>query len=464
MSDVRGHAAFHVQHHAHGTGTRADRRNMLHESMRHLSARDVARHAAKNPSIVPADARLNAAFVNDGDGGFRATASVKDVLDYGDARLKRVRRKINEKQVTFNTYVVHLPKTMCIEVPDYYPRLNPDGTPRVDADGKVLSRSRWVARDFDEAMRYLREAVGYLSQEVIPGGHDAIHGWATNLDESTPHVQLMADPLALDPKAPASAPDALRTEQSQAFMAHREVKDENGRQISGAVKMRGYQEGLREHTVALGYPVEAEVGERHGQELPPAEFKEAEDNLAEVRARSTRNAVDHVRLNDWDARLIERQRDLEDRETAQKERDSSLDAREREILAVRRVAVEDGKTEGFRAGLAAGESQAQQQLEAAVLAAQAAQRQAEEERREAELEKTEAQAQWNRYAEAATEFETMNVELRPLHERWRQANPGTEVGNRAAQSLAKHTIRQEHAASLRKKVEPAEHPSHQPGG
>lgn len=207
MAEVTGHAAFHLKHVAHGTaGNRADRRGLLHESMRHLSPKDVARHAGRNASIVPADTHLNTAFVNDGAGGFRTAGTVKEVLDYGDARRKRVRRKITEKQVTTNLFVVHLPKTMCVEVPDYYPRRNADGSERLDpVTGEPMSRSRWVARDHDEALRYFRDAVDHLGEHVIPGGQEAIHGWATNFDESTPHIQIMADPFAQDPKAPATS-------------------------------------------------------------------------------------------------------------------------------------------------------------------------------------------------------------------------------------------------------------------
>jgi hypothetical protein len=94
---------------------------------------------------VPTDAHLNTAFVNNGAGGFRTANKIKEVLDYGEARQKRVRRKVNEKQVVTNLFVVHLPKTMCIEVPNYYPRLNEDGSERLDpVTGEPMSRSRWV--------------------------------------------------------------------------------------------------------------------------------------------------------------------------------------------------------------------------------------------------------------------------------------------------------------------------------
>lgn len=283
---MTGHAAFHLQHDAHGErGNRADRRRILHESMRHLDPRDVRRHAAKNPNIVATDAHLNESFVNDGRGGFTFAPSVAKVLDYGDARLAGVRRKITADQKTVNRFVVHLPKNLCREIPDYYPRRNNDGSERLDpATGEPMSRSRWVARDRDEALRYFRDAIAYLAVRVIPGGQAAIHGWATNYDESTPHIQLMADPFAPDPKAPASQPVALRTMQSQAYSSHRDVRGADGRQLSGAEKLREYQRGLREHMLARGWPVEKDVSARHGKEMPKAEFEAAQDAEATARA------------------------------------------------------------------------------------------------------------------------------------------------------------------------------------
>ena len=68
--------------------------------------------------------------------------------------------------------------------------------------------------------------------------------------ETTPHIQIMADPFAPDPKAPDDKPDALRTEHNQAYGSHREVRDEAGRQVSGPAKMRWHQAGFREHMVA----------------------------------------------------------------------------------------------------------------------------------------------------------------------------------------------------------------------
>lgn len=347
MSEQTGHAAFHLKHVPHGvSGNRADRRAILHESMRHLDTNDVQRHAARNPSIVPTDAHLNTAFVNDGAGGFRAAHKIKEVLDYGDARHRRVRRKVNEKQVTVNLFVVHLPKTMCIEVPNHYPRLNEDGSERLDpVTGEPMSRSRWVPRDHDEAMRYFYDAVKRLGSHVVPGGQEAIHGWATNFDESTPHIQIMADPFAPDPKAPADKPGALRTEHNQAYGSHREVKDEAGRQISGPAKLRGHQAGFREHMVALGWPVEQEVSARHGMELSKPEFEAAMDAAAEAKAAlegaRARSEATKEKVAEFAAKVAEVKDEFDARA-------ADLDEREAELPRLRRRIVDETKAEVWK--------------------------------------------------------------------------------------------------------------------
>ncbi len=288
MSESTGHAAFHKhtdapRHTGTKTGTKSERRAVLKESMRHLDPRDVARHAKKNGSIVPAEAYLNTAFVNDGAGGFTVATKVKEVLDYGDAREARVRRKIAAGTRTVDLFVVHLPRTMCVEIPNYYPRVNPDGTERLDpATGEPMSRSRWVARDRDEAMRYFRDAVAFLGDEVSPGGRDSIHGWATNFDETTPHIQVMADPFAADPKAPASMPNALRTMASQAYTSHREALKPNGKQYGKGERITLYQAAMRDHMIARRWPVERDPGKGHGIGQDDPVFKQVQDEKAEA--------------------------------------------------------------------------------------------------------------------------------------------------------------------------------------
>ncbi len=292
MSEPTGHAAFHLlkegpTHSGTDAGTKAQRRAVLKESMRHLDPKDVARHARKNPSIVSADSHLNTAFVNDGEGGFGVASAVGEVIAYGNAREGAVRRKISKGWTTVNLFVVHLPKTLCVEIEDYYPRVHRNGQRRLDPiTGEPMSRSRWLARDRDEAMRYFADAVAFLSEHVIPGGQAAIHGWATNFDETTPHIQLMADPFAPDPKAPATKTGALRTEQNQAYGEHRERRDANDKLIHRRDKFRRYQAEMREHMLARGWPVEKDPGPRHGKGQSNSEYQDAQDERADAAAHN----------------------------------------------------------------------------------------------------------------------------------------------------------------------------------
>lgn len=287
MTETTGHAAFHLAHISHGAnGTLSDRRKLLTESMRHLDPREIARQAQLNPNIVPSDSRLNQAFVNDAGGSYRVTSDIKEVLDYGNERLAQVTRKMAAQSKTVQTFVVHLPKTLCVEVPNYYPRLKADGTERLDpVTGAPMSRSRWVARNKAEAMRYFNDALAYLSDQVIPGGQPGIHGWATNFDETTPHIQVMADPFAPDPKA--KDPSKLRIEQCQAYTSHREVRGADGKQLDGPTKMRNYQTGMREYMSNFGWPVETETGSRHGIGSSKSEYEATRDSLASAESLYT---------------------------------------------------------------------------------------------------------------------------------------------------------------------------------
>ena len=80
--------------------------------------------------------------------------------------------------VTTMTFLVHLPRTMYVEQPDFYPAINPrTGKRRIDPEtGEPVSRSRWVARDKDEAEEYFSAVLEYLGENVVPGGMNGIPG------------------------------------------------------------------------------------------------------------------------------------------------------------------------------------------------------------------------------------------------------------------------------------------------
>lgn len=276
---------FNVRHLRNGgsekgkSGTTGDRRRLLHECARHLDDADMKRQASRNASIVSDDAKGNVAWVNDGSGGLTETGNLESIISYGDDRASHVFRKMHENTFETSTFISFLPKSLCREIPEYYPR-----------EGKKPPRSRWVATDAAEMQRYFDHVVDFLSTHVLNGGKDAIHGVVLNLDESTPHIHVMADTFAPDPKHEGK----LRTEAQQMWGSHRDVtgvNDEGKRvQLTGATKMRRYQSGMREYMEALGYDVEAVpdptatgAGKREyvGLQEAKAEHDQREAELAE---------------------------------------------------------------------------------------------------------------------------------------------------------------------------------------
>lgn len=305
-----GRAAFNVKHlrrdKCGGDTTRGDRKSLLKESMRELDPDDLAHHAAMNSNIVVADSHLNVPFVNNGDGTFRRAESVDEVLDYQDARMDDLQR-IEKGSFETSLFVVHLPKSMCEEIPDYYTST---------VEGREVKRPRYVARDYDEANQYFEEAMRWLADNYIPGGIDAVAGGDVNFDESTPHSQFQADTFSPDPDEPSK----LRCRPGIAYNTDKSVRykdgPKKGKQISGQQKLIDAQRGLREHMHSLGYPVELEVSERHDESLNPDRYAEQQD----------------------------RERDLMDREA--------------KLPAFKRAAVKKGYEEGRKQGYAEGREEA----------------------------------------------------------------------------------------------------------
>lgn len=310
-----GRAAFNLKHlrrdRCGGDTTRGDRKSLLRECMRELDQRDLMHQAAMNSNIVVADAHLNVPFVNNGDGGFRRATSVEEVLDYQDARMDGVRVQKNSFETSL--FVVHLPKSMCVEVPDFYTST---------VDGREVKRARLVARDYEEAKQYLEESMRWLAENFIPGGIEAVAGGDMNFDESTPHIQFQADTFSPDPKDPSK----LRCRPGIAYNTDESVRyksgPKKGKQISGNQKFIDAQRGLREHMYALGYPVELDVSERHDESLSPDRYAEQQD-----RERDLANREDQVEVKRRSA-----QRDVDDavkdREQAAKELEQAQAAKE----------------------------------------------------------------------------------------------------------------------------------------
>ena len=350
MSNVVGRTGFHVTHEK----SVKKRGAILDEMMRELSEESKARWAQRNPSIVVEDEDSNIALVNGGEGDLVPCNDPKEVLAYGQQRLAKLSTPVKEPKRnpatgketggtwTSSMFVLHLPKSLCREVKDFYPVLDDDG----HETGR--RRSRWVARDRDEALQYFEDAMGYMAQEVIPGGWDAILGADIQFSESTPHIQVLADPFAPDPKHPGQ----LRTEFSRAYGSHRDVRDDKGRQIGGKAKLGRYQEGLRERMVELGWPVERDVDPlRHDKTATKDMYgammdkqralDEHERNLAVERSEIKRS--NSVLDDQWENLDIARAELKQEREQLQKDKQKALEA---------------ARTQGYAKGLEEGRAQA----------------------------------------------------------------------------------------------------------
>ena len=240
-------------------------------------------------------------------------------------------------------FVLHLPKSLCREVKDFYPVLDDDG----HETGR--RRSRWVARDRDEALQYFEDAMGYMAQEVIPGGWDAILGADIQFSESTPHIQVLADTFAPNPKHPGQ----LRSEFSRAYGAHRDVRDDKGRQIGGKAKLRRYHAGLKEWMLDKGWEIEADVDPlRHDKTATKDMYGAMMDKQRALDEHEQNLAVERREIDESDKRLDDQWERLElTRNELKQEREQLQKDKQR--------AHEEARAQGYAKGLAEGRAQAE---------------------------------------------------------------------------------------------------------
>ena len=347
MSNVVGRTGFHVTHEK----SVKKRGAILDEMMRELKDESIERWAQRNPSIVVEDEHLNVALVNDGEGGFDPCSDPKQVIDYGNARLAKLSSPIRDPKpdpvtgkpkggtTTTSMFVLHLPKSLCEEVPDFYPVY--------DHGKEVGRRSRWVARDRDEAMRYFSDAVEYLAADVIPGGIDAVLGVDIQFSESTPHIQVLADTFAPDPKHEGS----LRCDFSRAYGSHRDVRDDKGRQISGQAKFRRYHAGLKEWMLDKGWEIEADVDPLRHDKTATKEMYGA--MMDKQRA-----------LDEHEQELADERSDIEQSNNSLADQWENLDIARAELKQEREQlekdkqrAHEEARTQGYRKGLEEGRAE-----------------------------------------------------------------------------------------------------------
>ena len=333
MSDTTGRTGFRVTH----TKAVGERRAIVHEMMRELDPKAVEYWARENTNIVVEDEVFDRGFVNDGTGRFVRATSMQEVIDYGQSRVDRLSSPLREDKpdkkgkmrggtVTTSMFVAHLPKSLCKEVPDFY--------------GK--GRSRWIARDRDEAMRYFTDVLRFLGKNVIPGGFEAILGFDIQHSETTPHVQVLADTFADDPKHEGQ----LRPEWSRAYAAHRDVKREDGKMLTGREKLERYQDDLKAYMVARGWPVEREVD--------PLRHDKTETKAIYGALRDERRQLDEQR----DQLKADREDLIRDGEDLEREEYQVRLAR-KEVETERETAREEGRQEGRNQGFAEGFSEGQ---------------------------------------------------------------------------------------------------------
>lgn len=348
MGNEVGRAGFHVTH----TKAVSERGAILDEMMRELKDESIERWEQRNPSIVVEDEHLNVALVNDGEGGFDPCSDPKQVIAYGNDRLAKLSSPIRDPKLdpvtgklkggttTTSMFVLHLPKSLCEEVPDFYP---------VYEDGKEVGRrSRWVARDRDEAMRYFSDAVEYLAADVIPGGIDAVLGVDIQFSESTPHIQVLADTFAPDPKHEGS----LRCDFSRAYGSHRAVRDDKGRQMSGQAKFRRYHDGLKQYMLERGWDIERDVDPlRHDKTATKEMYGAMMDKQRALDEHEQNLAVERREIDESDKRLDDQWENLDiARAELKQEREQLQKDKQR--------AHEEARTQGYAKGLEEGRAQA----------------------------------------------------------------------------------------------------------
>lgn len=344
MGNEVGRAGFHVTH----TKAVSERGAILDEMMRELKDESVERWAQRNPSIVVEDEDSNIALVNDGEGGFDICTNPKQVLAYGNARLAKLSSPIRDPKLdpvtgklkggttTTSMFVMHLPKSLCKEVPDFYPVY--------DHGEEVGRRSRWVARDREEAKQYFDDIVEYLATHVIPGGADAVLGVDIQFSESTPHIHVLADTFAPDPKHPGQ----LRSEFSRAYGAHRDVRDDKGRQMSGQAKFRRYHAGLKEWMLDKGWEIEADVDPlRHDKTATKEMYGAMMDKERALAEQEQNLAVERREIDESDKRLDDQWENLDiARAELKQEREQLQKDKQR--------AHEEARAQGYAKGLAEG--------------------------------------------------------------------------------------------------------------
>lgn len=297
-----GRASYRVVHVKHGGGSAGDRTALAREQHRAVLDASAQRKAAEvNHEIDLSRTHLNIDLVNDGEGNFVPLERVGQVVAYGQSRDGRHHGKIRSNSWSTTAVVFHLPKSMCRRE-EWVNPLDP-----VNDDGSEKVRVRWVAKDEQEMLDYFERCREYFAAKVI-GGPDAIHGVAINLDETTPHMQLLCDTFVDHPDYPGE----LKVGYSQIWGTERTPALKEGetrkRKVTGKEKMAGYHTGLRKHLREHGFEehVALENSDRADEDIPLPSYKRQQQELNDQRRD----------LSAREQELDERQESLETDEAA----------------------------------------------------------------------------------------------------------------------------------------------------
>lgn len=286
------------------TADRSTRANLTWEAQRKTGgAEAVARYAQQNPAINTEMTQFNVDRVNDGAGGFRETRVITEVVAYGDARRERLSTALKAGNRHAVTSVGHLPWAYCEPDGTHYQPVDARGEPKVHQSGpkagEPILEPRYRIREDrrEEAMRYFRDWIEYQAQ-ILPGGQESIHGYSINLDESRPHIQLLADTFEAAPTK--KNPDALKNGYSRAFGSHpkdglvpsldnagKPILNDDGSELlvreGPRRKMERYQANLRAFMVERGYEVDLERdADRHDRHLSLQDYKDLQHSQREV--------------------------------------------------------------------------------------------------------------------------------------------------------------------------------------
>lgn len=416
MTQSVGRAGFRAVHAKVGgkfpahkkTGTTSRRpgsnRALIEEALRSIDEGVSRREAGKNPNIMLDEEWRNLNLVNDGECGLRAATSFDEPLASLAARNTQLWRKPAKADMELSELVVHLPANLCVEDPDQSHVsfvLDSDGQPVVTAvTGDRLTKPRMIPRDYDEARRYFEDAQAFLVMSVIPDGVCGIHARSDQYSEHRPHMQLIFDNFAPDPKHPGK----LRNEFSRRWFSHRDVvypedHERAGRVISGRVKLSAMQAGFREFMIRRGWPVEAEIDRANEGVRRDKAGHAANDN--QRRIAEDRLAAAHARERELD------------------EFSEALDEEAAELRLKRHTAAREGYADGKAEGLAHAEQvrrEVAEEQQAAIVA-----------RRAAEASRMEAEASLRHLREREEEYQVALAQLGAEYDRIADRPPAFEA-------------------------------------